>query len=105
MTLTTMSADGPPPLRVAIGQRFAGKYLVTNFIGVGGMSIVVAARHEQLGQTVAVKFLAAPTTSTRTAAYRFFREARAAASLRSEHIVRVTDAGTDESGRPFMAME
>jgi serine/threonine-protein kinase len=90
---------------VAIGQRFAGKYLVTNFIGVGGMSIVVAARHEQLGQTVAVKFLAAPTTSTRTAAYRFFREARAAASLRSEHIVRVTDAGTDESGRPFMAME
>src|SRR4051812_8092646 len=100
-----MSEDGFPPLRVAIGQRLAGKYLVTKFIGVGGMSVVVAARHEQLGQTVAVKFLAAPTTSTRTAAFRFFREARAAASLRSEHIVRVMDAGTDEWGRPFMAME
>lgn len=93
------------PLNIAIGERFAGKYVVTDFLGAGGMSVVVAARHEQLGQTMAVKFFSVQSGSARNAIYRFFREARAAASLRSEHIVRVTDAGTDEAGRPFIAME
>jgi hypothetical protein len=36
---------------------------------------------------------------------RLLREARVAARLRSEHVVRVTDAGTLESGEPYLVME
>ncbi len=36
---------------------------------------------------------------------RFFREARAAASVKSPHIVDIYDSGRLEDGRPFIAME
>jgi eukaryotic-like serine/threonine-protein kinase len=36
---------------------------------------------------------------------RFQREARATARLRSEHVVRVSDVGTLDSGAPYMVME
>jgi serine/threonine protein kinase len=48
------------PFRMAPGQRFAGKYLVERVIGTGAMGVVVAALHEQLGQTVAIKLLSVP---------------------------------------------
>src|SRR5262249_43345151 len=35
----------------------------------------------------------------------FLREARAAVKIRSEHVARVTDVGTLETGEPFMVME
>jgi serine/threonine protein kinase len=88
-----------------IGERFAERYVVSHIAGGGGMSVVVGARHDHLGQLMAVKFLAVPSELRQEAVQRFFQEARAAASLRSEHIVRVTDAGTDEKGRHFIAME
>jgi serine/threonine protein kinase len=36
---------------------------------------------------------------------RFFREARAAASVKSPYIVDIYDSGRLEDGRPFIAME
>jgi len=39
------------------------------------------------------------------AAERFRREARAAAKIRSEHVARVLDVGTLDSGLPYMVME
>jgi len=92
-------------LPVEIGERFAERYVVSHIVGGGGMSVVVGARHDHLDQLMAVKFLAVPSELRREGVQRFFQEARAAASLRSEHIVRVTDAGTDEKGRHFIAME
>lgn len=92
-------------LPVEIGERFAERYVVSHIAGGGGMSVVVGARHDRLGQLMAVKFLTVPAQLGREAVQRFLQEARAVASLRSEHIVRVTDAGTDEKGRHFIAME
>ena len=92
-------------LPVEIGERFAERYVVSHIAGSGGMSVVVGARHDRLGQLMAVKFLTVPAQLGREAVQRFLQEARAVASLRSEHIVRVTDAGTDEKGRHFIAME
>lgn len=92
-------------LPVEIGERFAERYVVSHIAGGGGMSVVVGAKHDHLGQLMAVKFLSVPSDLRGEAVQRFFQEARAAASLRSEHIVRVTDAGTDEKGRHFIAME
>src|SRR5690606_31972516 len=36
---------------------------------------------------------------------RFEREARAAVKIKSEHVARVTDVGTLETGAPYMVME
>ena len=41
----------------AVGELLAQKYRVERIVGHGGMGVVVAARHVQLGQTVAIKLL------------------------------------------------
>ena len=69
------------------------------------MGIVVAARHEQLDQRVAIKFVREEALGNEEAVQRFLREARAAVRLRSEHVARVIDVGTLESGAPYMVME
>ncbi|MCL2449149.1 MAG: serine/threonine protein kinase [Polyangiaceae bacterium] len=95
--------DNPASLRP--GDVLAGKYRVERVIGVGGMGIVVAARHEQLDQLVAIKLVRQEALSTGDAAERFMREARAAAKLKSEHVAKVLDVGTLDTGAPFMVME
>ena len=49
------------------GDVLAGKYSVERVIGQGGMGVVVAARHIQLGQKVALKFLLPAAFETREA--------------------------------------
>ena len=87
------------------GELLGGKYRIERVLGVGGMGIVVAARHEQLGQLVAIKFVREDTFGQADAAERFLREARAAAKLKSQHVARVLDVGTLDSGAPYMVME
>ena len=74
-------------------------------LGKGGMGYVVAARHLQLDQEVAIKILMPELTENEDAVARFLREARAAVRVRSEHIARVLDVGTLDDGTPFMVME
>jgi eukaryotic-like serine/threonine-protein kinase len=92
-----------PP--VVIGDVIAGKYVVERIIGEGGMGVVLAARHLELEQRVAIKFLLPEIAEQGMAAERFRREARAAARIRGQHICRVLDVGTLETGVPFMVME
>jgi serine/threonine-protein kinase len=84
------------------GDVLAGKYRVERVIGAGGMGVVVAAKHLQLDQTVALKFM---TLRSPAADERFLREARAAARLKSEHAAKVHDVGNLEDGAPYMVME
>jgi serine/threonine protein kinase len=90
---------------VAIGDVLAGKYKVESILGVGGMGIVVAARHIQLEQRVALKFLLPQAMQSPEAVERFQREARSAVRLHSEHVAKVTDVGMLDSGAPYMVME
>jgi eukaryotic-like serine/threonine-protein kinase len=92
-------------IAVREGDLVAGKYRVEGVIGVGGMGVVVAARHEQLEQRVAIKLVRDQVALNPEAVQRFLREARAAAKLKSEHAARVLDVGTLESGAPYMVME
>ncbi len=96
-------AAAPP---VKPGDLVAGKYRVENVIALGGMGMVVGARHEQLGERVALKFLL-PDALERDAAgaERFLREARATARIKNEHVVRVLDVGELPSGTPYLVME
>ena len=43
--------------RVKPGDVLGGKYKVERILGSGGMGVVVAARHIDLGQRVALKFM------------------------------------------------
>ncbi|MEZ4224157.1 MAG: protein kinase [Polyangiaceae bacterium] len=87
------------------GQLLAGKYEVDEILGEGGMGVVVAARHKDLDQRVAVKFLLPEVAEHQEAAERFRREARAAVKITSEHVARVIDVGALEDGAPYMVME
>jgi hypothetical protein len=90
---------------VGEGDILDGKYRVERVLGEGGMGIVVAARHLQLDQRVAIKFVLPHTLGNAEAMERFAREARAAVKLRSEHVARVLDVGTMANGTPYMVME
>jgi serine/threonine-protein kinase len=69
------------------------------------MGVVVAARHLQLDQLLAVKLMPASAARDSVAAQRFQQEARAAAKLQSDHVARVLDVGELPTGEPFMVME
>ncbi len=90
---------------VHVGEILAGKYQVEDVLGVGGMGVVVAAKHLQLEQKVALKFLRPEAMQSKEAVERFTREARSAVRLKSEHVAKVTDVGTLDSGAPYMVME
>ncbi len=99
-----MAADFDRDSPVREGDIVAGRYRVERVVAAGGMGVVVAARHIQLNQSVAVKVLTHNVSSTQATA-RFLTEAKASALLRSDHVVHVSDVGTLESGHPFMVME
>jgi serine/threonine protein kinase len=88
------------------GSVVAGKYRVERLLGEGGMGWVVQAMHLQLDQHVALKFMNASVASASPEAVaRFLREARAAARIQSEHVARVSDVGTLDTGAPYLVME
>lgn len=91
--------------KIPVGTILVGKYRVVREIGRGGMAAVYEAEQLSLGKKVAVKVLAAELAASTIVIERFFREARAAASVRSPYIVDVYDSGRLDDGRPFIAME
>ncbi len=86
------------------GDVVAGKFRVERVLGEGGMGYVVSARHLQLGQVVALKFMRDEvfTPDYRT---RFMREARNTVRLKSKHVSRVLDVGALDGGAPYIVME
>ncbi len=93
------------PAPVTEGEVLAGKYRVDRVLGEGGMGVVVAATDTQLERRVAIKFLLPEYAQHPEASKRFLREARSAVKIHSEHVARVIDVGTMESGAPYMVME
>ena len=80
-----------------------GPYLIDRKLGEGGMGIVYAARDERLERMVAVKIMSA-RAADETARLRFWREARAAASVNHPNICQIHEIGED-AGTLFIAME
>jgi serine/threonine-protein kinase len=90
---------------IAIGDVVGGKYRVEQVIGHGSMGVVYAARHQELDERVALKFLSPWLATDETARARFQREAKNVYSLKSEHVARVFDVGRTETDVPFIVME
>jgi eukaryotic-like serine/threonine-protein kinase len=90
-------------LELREGEILDGKYRVDAVIGVGGMGVVLRARHLALKDRVALKILQKGASTE--ASERFFREAQAAARIKSPHVARVLDVGRLPSGSPYIVME
>jgi serine/threonine-protein kinase len=90
---------------VKAGEIVSGRYRIERVLGAGGMGIVVLATDQRLGSSVAMKFLLPDALEHPEIVARFAREAQAAVKIRSEHVARVMDVGTLESGAPYMVME
>jgi serine/threonine-protein kinase len=103
-TKSKSSADSGPVIE--IGHIIAEKYRVEAIIGSGGMGVVLSARHIAMNNRVAIKVLKLDEDADREEAVaRFQREARAAARIESEHVVRVMDVAALPDGTPYMVME
>jgi serine/threonine protein kinase len=86
----------------ALPARF-GHYAITRKLGQGGMGVVYAAHDERLHRNVALKTMAS-VGADETARLRFWREARAAASVNHPNICQIYEIGED-GGELFIAME
>jgi tRNA A-37 threonylcarbamoyl transferase component Bud32/tetratricopeptide (TPR) repeat protein len=76
----------------------AGRYIIRERIGRGGMGAVYRADDVELGRAIALKRLHADD------AERLVREARSAAQLQHPNVVTVYEV-VDNGGAPFLAME
>src|SRR4051812_19062723 len=87
------------------GSVLDGKYRLVRQLGAGGMGIVYEADHLRLRQPFAIKILQPEFAKESEFLMRFEREARAAATLRSPHVVRVFDVDVSPDGLTYMVME
>ncbi len=83
---------------------FGDRFEIVRTLARSGTSEVFEAR-DRGRQRVAVKLLRGALATNAELVSRFQREARAAASLTSPHVVRVLEVGTTETNRPFLVME
>lgn len=90
---------------VRVGDVIGERYRVDTVLGAGAMGVVVAAHHVELDDPVAIKFLAQDLVESPHALGRFHREARAAAKIKHEHVIRVYDVGKLPNGVPYLVME
>jgi serine/threonine-protein kinase len=67
------------------------------------MGCVFECTHPDLARPVALKVMHDSVAASQVAVARFFKEARAAAQIRHQHVIEVFDVGT-EGGVPFMVM-
>ena len=88
-----------------VGATLANRYQIIRRIGEGGMGAVYEARHTIIGKRVAVKVLLEKFLTKSDFVARLLQEARLASAIGHEHIVDVTDFGTTDDGRAFVAME
>jgi eukaryotic-like serine/threonine-protein kinase len=89
--LTNYQAD---MLRAGRAKLTLGPYLVTDFLGQGGMGQVFKAVHRVMGRQVAVKVLPLEKV-TQESRDSFLREIRMQAGLDCPYLVRAYDAGQD----------
>jgi eukaryotic-like serine/threonine-protein kinase len=82
-----------------------GPYVVTGFVGEGGMGAVYRAKDTRLGREVAIKVLTNVAHDDRERLARFEQEARATGMLNHPNLLTVYDVGRDDDGNPFLVCE
>jgi serine/threonine-protein kinase len=91
-------------VQLAQGIIVAERFRLLRPLGQGGMGAVWLAQHTGLDIPCAVKFIHEEAAQSPEIRARFEREAKAAAQLRSPHVVQILDHGVWQ-GAPYIAME
>jgi tetratricopeptide (TPR) repeat protein len=81
-----------------------GRLELVEEVGRGGMAIVYKARDLDLGRFVAVKLVPFSDVDEKSRA-RFINEARAAASVKHDHVVTLYEVNMAPDGSPYLVME
>ncbi|MGE0396331.1 MAG: protein kinase [Kofleriaceae bacterium] len=82
-----------------------GKYTIEGLLGTGGMGAVYRATNPDTKGRVAIKLMNPSVASAESARQRFQREAASVAALRTAHVVKVYDFGTEADGTLYLVME
>ncbi|RLB62917.1 MAG: hypothetical protein DRI90_08000 [Deltaproteobacteria bacterium] len=107
---STRSWSGPPPpmeeVDELIDTTLCDTYTIKRVLGEGGMGRVYEAQHTRIAsKRFAIKTLHPEFLRQRDVIERFRREAEAASSISSPHVVGVYDVDRTPDGRPFLVAE
>ena len=106
-TVATCPNDGMPTVHTIAGEPvLEGKYQIECRLGQGGMGVVYKARHAYLKTQLAIKVILPDLVGNDPQLVtRFRQEALAAAAIRHQNVVSVTDYGVIDGSVPFLVME
>lgn len=103
----TCPKDGMPTMHTIAGEPvLEGKYQLECRLGQGGMGVVYKARHSYLKTLHAIKVILPDLVGNDPQLVtRFRQEALAAAAIRHQNVVGVSDYGVANGTMPFLVME
>jgi len=106
-SVATCPNDGMPIVHTLPGDAvLEGKYHIERRLGQGGMGVVYKARHAYLKTQLAIKVILPDLVGNDPQLVtRFRQEALAAAAIRHQNVVNVTDYGVVDGTMPFLVME
>src|SRR5689334_4288086 len=88
-----------------VGMTLAGRYVIEEVLGEGGMATVYRAQHKLVDRPVAVKMMNPGLSRDPVVRERFRREAKAAQRLAHPNIIEIFDQGDTEDGSAYLVME
>jgi TonB family protein len=88
-----------------LGRTIAGHYKLVKKIGQGGMGLVYKAEHVRISRPSAIKILNPELASNPELVARFEREAEMASRINHPNAVGIYDAGEEEDGLVYIALE
>src|SRR5258708_6435872 len=100
--------DGKPLVHLQdprVGTTLAGRYVIEEVLGEGGMATVYRARHKLVDRPCAVKIMNPGLSRDPVVRERFRREAKAAQKLAHPNIIEIFDQGDTEDGTSYLVME
>ncbi len=105
--VTTCPNDGMPTYHSISGEPvLEGKYQLECRLGQGGMGVVYKSRHAYLKTLHAIKIILPDLVGNDPQLVtRFRQEALAAAAIRHQNVVSVSDYGVAQGTMPFLVME
>lgn len=105
--VSTCPDDGMPTAQTISGEPvLEGKYHLDKRLGQGGMGVVYRARHSYLKTLHAIKVILPDLVGNDPQLVtRFRQEALAAAAIRHQNVVSVSDYGVANGTMPFLVME
>jgi serine/threonine protein kinase len=88
-----------------IGKTLAGRYVIEDLLGEGGMSTVYRATHKLVDRPCAVKVMSPGLATDAKVRERFRREAKSTQAIAHPNVIEIFDQGEMEDGIPYIVME